>query len=164
MVTCGNIPYLLLYPHIQKLLEFLQLGTTDPANILNMDGHWTADDPHGLYEVPNRNRLMSLCNVADEYRDSFMKSVSVVAQAITKIIQKQLNDFLEDGKYASEPLAADLHRTSFVHVNNLGCEHHFGNLDSSQRRRPNSSLHHHSSIQLLKRNRSGLMKWMQNMD
>ncbi|XP_052778449.1 uncharacterized protein LOC128215880 [Mya arenaria] len=42
----------------------------------------------------------------------------------------------------------------------LGCEHHFGDLDSSQRRRPNASIHHHSSVQLIKRNRRQLFKWL----
>lgn len=48
-------------------------------------------------------------------------------------------------------------------MSNLACEHHFGDLDSSQRRRPSASMHHHSSIQLLKRNRKGMMSWIQEM-
>ncbi|KAK3605385.1 hypothetical protein CHS0354_036292 [Potamilus streckersoni] len=53
------------------------------------------------------------------------------------------------------PEAADPNtmRTRFAQVTNLGCEHHFGDLDSSQKRRPNASMHQHPSIHLLKRNR-----------
>lgn len=48
-------------------------------------------------------------------------------------------------------------------VTNLACEHHFGDLDSSQRRRPSASMHHHSSVQLLKRNRKQMFGWLDEM-
>jgi hypothetical protein len=41
--------------------------------------------------------------------------------------------------------------------------HHFGALDSSQTRRPSASMHHHSSIQLLKHNRKQMMSWLEDM-
>lgn len=39
------------------------------------------------------------------------------------------------------------------------CEHHFGNLDDSQQKWPNSSIYHYSTLQLLKHNRFRMMKW-----
>jgi hypothetical protein len=54
-------------------------------------------------------------------------------------------------------------RTKFAHTTNLACEHHFGDLDSSQKGRPRASMHHHSSIQLLKRNRKQMMSWLEDM-
>ena len=82
---------------------------------------------------------------------------------MTETVEKQLVDFLPSGKYSGPADPVELDRTGFAHVTNLGCEHHFGDLDSSQRRRPNASLHHHSSIQLLKRNRQGIQDWISKL-
>lgn len=66
-------------------------------------------------------------------------------------IQKQLVDFLSGVKYAETPDKEDIERTEFAHnTNSFGCEHHFGDLDSYQKRRPNASMHHHTTIQMLK--------------
>ena len=80
-----------------------------------------------------------------------------------KVVQKQLKDFLEGGQFSSMPSKASLKRTSFAQVTNLACEHHFSHLDSSQRKRPNASFHHHSSVQMLKRNRCQLIYWINEM-
>ncbi|CAG2245174.1 unnamed protein product [Mytilus edulis] len=80
-----------------------------------------------------------------------------------KCVDLQLVDFLPGGKFYSADTEIELNRTKFAHVTNLACEHHFGDLDSSQRRRPSASMHHHSSVQLLKRNRKDMMHWIQNM-
>ena len=79
-----------------------------------------------------------------------------------KCIKKQLVDFLPGGKFYQTPI--DPKPTSFAPLTNLGCEHHFGDLDSSQRRRPNASYHHHTSVQLLKRNRKQVMEWITKVD
>ncbi|KAL3876455.1 hypothetical protein ACJMK2_034300 [Sinanodonta woodiana] len=82
------------------------------------------------------------------------------------VIDKQLIDFLDGGKYhvnAEMISETEEQRTNFAHLTNLGCEHHFGDLDSSQRRRPSASMHHHTSVQLLKWNRIPMMKWLSEM-
>ncbi|KAL3871321.1 hypothetical protein ACJMK2_039328 [Sinanodonta woodiana] len=78
-------------------------------------------------------------------------------------IEKQLADFLPGGQYSEAADPKTMMRTRFAQVTNLGCEHHFGDLDSSQKPRPNASLHHHSSIQLLKRNRLRMKEWYESM-
>ena len=80
-----------------------------------------------------------------------------------KCIDKQLVDFLPGGKFHDVSNENDVKRTKFAHTTNLACEHHFGDLDSSQKRRPSASMHHHSSIQLLKRNRKQMMSWLEDM-
>ena len=52
----------------------------------------------------------------------------------------------------------------FANVTNLSVEHHFSDLDSSQKRRPNASFHHHTSIQLLKRNKTKIQNWYKKMN
>ena len=78
--------------------------------------------------------------------------------------EKQLVDFLPGGQFSENPCPKDLKMTQYAHSTNLSCEHHFGDLDSSQKRRPNASMHHHSTVQLIKRNRKPMMKWLTGMD
>lgn len=48
-------------------------------------------------------------------------------------------------------------------LTNLICERHFGHLDASQRQRPHSSLHHHSSVILLKQTRKRMRTWFSSL-
>lgn len=104
----------------------------------------------------------SLFNLEEDNRSLLFHLIKLVASAMIKCVDKQLVDFLPDGKFYSDT-ENNLKCTKFAHVTNLACEHHFGDLDSSQRRRPSAYMHHHSSIQLLKRNRKGMMSWIQEM-
>lgn len=52
--------------------------------------------------------------------------------------------------------------TDFAPIANLACEHHFGNLDSSKKKE--DQMLHHSTVQLLKRNRKSMMEWLGKMD
>ena len=70
-------------------------------------------------------------------------TIVVLATAFRDTIRRQLSDFI-DGPYSEVPNEQAAKRTSFAPITNLSCEHHFGDLDSSQRGRPNASLHHHS--------------------
>ena len=164
MVTSGQIPYLQLYPQIQGLLTYLTKCTEEPETLLLMEGNWMPNDQYGFSQIPHRNMLRDLFDIPENNREILLEACSIICKAMGNTVKKQLIDFLEGGKYANEPSAEELRRTEFAKLTNLGCEHHFGDLDSSQRRRPNSSLHHHSSIQLLKRNRTGWMDWMANME
>jgi hypothetical protein len=89
--------------------------------------------------------------------------IKIVASAMLSAIEKQLADFLPGGKFFQQSDEKEIKRTNFAMVTNLSCEHHFGDLDSSQKRRPNATMHHHSSVQLLKRNRKQLMNWISEM-
>ena len=139
LVTGGQVPYLKLYTHIQSLHAFLQLCSSQPAHLLNMEGHWTDEDPYEFSNIPHRLTLRELFNIDEDSRDILFKTIKIVSAGMASTIEKQLTDFLPGGKYANAPDEEELRRTSFGHVTNLGCEHHFGDLDNSQRRRPNSS-------------------------
>jgi hypothetical protein len=99
------------------------------------------------------------------HRKLLLKTVKLVAASMQRTVEKQLVDFLSGGKLDKIPSKENLNRASFAHLTNLGCEHHFGDLDSSQRRRPDNidAMHHHSSVQLLKRNRVKMMEWLEDM-
>ena len=70
------------------------------------------------------------------------------------VTKRQLKDVLPGGKF-SEEASLELRR-SMTHckLTNLISEHEFGDLDYSQYRRRHASLHFHSSIQMVKRNKT----------
>ncbi|KAH3777539.1 hypothetical protein DPMN_178986 [Dreissena polymorpha] len=70
----------------------------------------------------------------------------MTSEAMKRTAEKQLSDFLDGGKFGQEPEEKQLNRSSFAPVANLTCEHHFGHLDSSQRKRSGASLHHLTSV------------------
>lgn len=82
---------------------------------------------------------------------------------MVKTIQKQLSDFLEGGAYGTQAVGDMLTSTAFLPKHNLASEHNFGDLDSSQKKRPNYTMHHHSTVHMLKRNRGPLKKWYQRL-
>ncbi|XP_045190091.2 uncharacterized protein LOC123547228 [Mercenaria mercenaria] len=158
LITNSDVPYLELHKEVSDMRDYLAVLETDPAAILQRNKIWK--DIHVQYE---KTLSSSLEELNEKNREAVFESVKLVANAMTKTIEKQLVDFIEDGAFSDTPSKEDLQRTFFAHSTNLGCEHHFGDLDSSQRRRPSASMHHHSSVQLLKRNRTNLMSWIADM-
>ncbi|KAL4219419.1 Piwi-like protein 1 [Mactra antiquata] len=169
LLTSNKVPYVELYPEINDIRNFLEICEVEPANIWHLDSHWSNEDPHDISDFPYRQLLRTKLSVIIETenglpcREILLNTVKLVASSMKKTVDKQLVDFLPDGKFGVQPSKDNLQRTAFAHVNNLACEHHFGDLDSSQRRRPSASMHHHSSVQLLKRNRLQMISWLNKM-
>lgn len=164
LVTSVEVPYLELYKEIAALNEFLLTCEKNPSRMLETEYYWKDDSSNSL-AVVNEKLLSDVFKVENttESRGLLLKTLKLVCHAMNATIQKQLNDFLRDGNFGKQPSREDLKRTQFAHLTNLGCEHHFGDLDSSQRRRPSATMHHHSSVQLLKRNRTNMMDWLVDM-
>ena len=164
LVTSSGVPYLYLYRHITQLHGFLNYCIDNPASLLINVNHWSEEDPADIARIPNRGRLSEYAfQIPEDHREQLFAAIKCVAKGMLATVNKQLVDFLPGGKYCGPPTEDELTRTSFAHVTNLACEHHFGDLDSSQRRRPSASMHHHSSVQLIKRNRVKMMNWLDNM-
>ena len=164
LVTSGKVAYMELYYHIQEMTDFLKRCSSEPALLINKEGHWSSTDPLEISFVPNKQRFVeTLFIIKEDTSELLFDTIKLVTSAMQRTIEKQLVDFLPGGKFGEAPQKTELARTSFAHVTNLGCEHYFGDLDSSQKRRPNASMHHHSSVQLLKRNRVPLIKWLERM-
>ena len=160
LMETGDVPYVKLHSVIQPLLEYLEAGILDPGMILNQAGPECLRRFRGKESEIYRDLLVPLY---PEYQSDLDKSLAVGCTGLVKTIKTQLKDFLPEGKYAHPPSDKDLSRTSFAHKTNLSCEHHFGDLDSSQRRRPNCTMHHHSTVQMLKRNASSIKTWISGM-
>ena len=141
--------------YIQPLLEFLEVCISDPSSI--------EETVNPLTQF--RTQIIEVYSSKISIEDTSVlvrSTVSLLASAFKDTICKQLSDFV-DGPYSQRPSEEQAKRTSFAPITNLSCEHHFGDLDSSQRRRPNASLHHHSTVQLLKRNRTNIVEWLEHL-
>ena len=101
---------------------------------------------------------MTFPNTSPDTKDKLPSSINtdnmkLISQGLLQTLQKQLANILnptEEVKVVA-PLT------------NLVSERHFGHLDASQKRRPHSSLHHHSSIILLKQTRQKLRVWYHSL-
>ena len=164
LVTSSGVSYLELHQHVVELKQYLEKCEGEPAILLNKHNHLMDEDPLNVAAVPHRNRIVdSAFLLQDDHRELLFSTVASVSKGMINCINKQLVDFLPGGKYSQPASNEDLGRLRFAPSTNLSCEHHFGDLDSRQRRRPSASMHHHSSVQLLKRNRTKMMQWLQNL-
>lgn len=71
-----------------------------------------------------------------------------------KVIQDQLKDFLPGGRYHNVSDPALRQKLQHSKLTNLVAEQSFGDLDYSIFKRRNASAHLHSSINMIKRNKS----------
>ena len=151
----SNVPYLEIYRYIQSLYEYLQVGSADAQHLLT-------NSLPTLAEFTDQSTEIYKCLLTPVFPEFFtvlQGCIQDICLGCMKTVETQLKDFLLDGKYGMKSLAAEVRRTKFSHLTNLTCEHNFGDLDSSQRRRPNCTLHHHSTVHLLKRNKEQLQNW-----
>jgi hypothetical protein len=164
MITNGSVNYFELSTHIKDIEKFLTTCEENPKHLLVRNEHWASTDPLDISLVPHYDKLADkLFEINDDTKDKLLTVIPIVASGMLKCVRKQLADFLQGGKF--EKVSADHQKhATFAPVTNLSCEHHFGDLDSSQRRRPHASNHHHSSIQMLKRNRTQISEWLSGMD
>lgn len=150
IITCWQVPYLELSEHVMKIKDFLTDLQENTEMPLDQNSHWTTDDPLGISHVPcHRILTKSLFCTTEETRELLLRALPVIATAMLKCVNKNLEDFLPGGKFFNANSRAE-HSSSFAPTTNSSCEHHFGDLDASQRRRPRASYHHHSSVQYLK--------------
>ncbi|XP_041347477.1 uncharacterized protein LOC121367391 [Gigantopelta aegis] len=159
LVNDGTVKYLELFRYIQPLHHFMKECSDDPSPLLQGISPLPKELLHASDAMYNSVSLLAHATMEDVFLNTLKKS----SAAFVQTSEAQLKDFLVDGKYGQAPDTVELNRTCFSGITNLACEHHFGDLDSSQRRRPSATLFFHSTIQLLKRNRKQLISWMSEM-
>jgi len=155
--------YLELFEVVQPLYNSLSLWKDDASAMLEFNLEVEQCQPvYGLSLNTSDPIVRSVMLSPIEDKILLLRALACIAGAFHDVIGRQLVDFLQDGKYSTQPSETELLRTRNSHLHNLVCEHNFGDLDSSQKRRPNASMHFHSTIQMLKHHRIGLMKWLEN--
>lgn len=149
----SNKPYSAFPPVVLRTQTFLQ--------------HWidadTSKKPSDINVDFNSNQLSAGDKdlISTVLSDIDVSAVSTVATHILGVTKSQLSDFLEGGKYFS-PSEEILSILSHCPLTNLVREHAFGDLDFDFNKSRRSSLHHRSTLQMMKRN--GTVEWCDSQD
>ena len=143
----GNVQYVDLYLYVQRMLQCFREWSEDASPLLVGACIWPE------FGEPESNITASLYSQSD-LDELTQKTLEKIMVSFIEVTERQLADFLPDGKYGAQP--SDQLREEMQHckLTNLISEYDFGDLDYSQFRRRNASLHYHSGVQMVKRNKT----------
>ena len=85
-----------------------------------------------------------------------MKGLKTLAEEFVLVVKCQLSDFLPDGKYGMPPSGQ---RMSHCQLTNLVGEACFVDMDYSMLQNRSASIHHHSTLNMLKKNK--MIDWLE---
>jgi len=148
--------YVELYKFFQPLYTVCKLWSENCNEVFEgeIDPIFT-NYPHKIDDIFN----CLICNIknCDESARIFF---SLLTKCLTVVMERQLVDHLDGGKYSKNPDQQLLQNTCHAKITNIPAENLFGELDYAIKRKRNASLFHHSSIIMLKRNRT--LQWLKH--
>ncbi|GFO32659.1 hypothetical protein PoB_005916400 [Plakobranchus ocellatus] len=150
-VISKKASYQTLQQTVQGLFHSLQKCVDNPSHLFDEQNFSFLNYPTSSPETKS--------TLSKFLKPEMSEILSKISNGLLKTVKIQLADFLEGGMYFKMDSTKDV----TAPLTNLVCERHFGHLDASQRRRPNSSLHHHSSVMLLKQTRGKLRDWLSKL-
>ena len=142
------------YKYIQKMLNRFREWSQNSSELLTTKTCIFPD-----LHVDNDKIWDDLVNDEIPRSDLTQRVLEEIMTGFIKVTEKQLGDFLPGGKFGDEPSEELRCKMKSCKLTNLVSEYEFGDLDFSQFRRRHASLHFHSSIQMVKRNRT-ISKWL----
>ena len=146
----SDVKYVDQHVYIQQMLKKFNEWSNDAAPLLEITCHGVFDE----FQIEHDEVWKSL--YAEQGLDKRLTKLKLekLVCAFVLCTERQLVDFLPGGKFgetcSSEQRAAMQH----CKLTNLVSENEFGDLDFSQFRRRHASLHFHSSIQIVKQNKT----------
>lgn len=123
------------------------------------------------YVYINDGIFAKFCVKKDDVFDTLFSIENVTSNNITKsaletlmvsfiaVTERQLVDFLPGGKYCEEPTIELRTQMKHCRLTNLLSENEFGDLDFWMFKRRSASLHYHSGVQMVKRNKT-ISTWL----
>ena len=151
--------YLDFYSYITMLRQFLLRWEESAGDAFALD----FEPLFGAVFMPNPDIFQSLVAISPEKQEKVKQMLQQICKGMVTVTERQLKDFLPGGRYhaVQDP---DL-RQKMIHskMTNLVGEQCFGDLDFSLFKRRNASLHHHSSINMMKRNKTA-SSWLFQKD
>ena len=104
--------------------------------------------------MPNTSIFRAMLNSQQETKEEVKQILKKLCKGCLETTKRQLADFLPGGRYHGVQDEDTRKRLQQSKLTNLIGEQAFGDLDFSLFKRRNTSLHHHSTINMLKRNKS----------
>lgn len=128
--------------------------------------NWSEDEEFNIFALDSITPLYEqypheIDTAIYEKANQFPKTSEIfrlVCATMLSVVKRQLSDHLSGGIYGSEPDCELKNKTRHSKLTNIPAENLFGDLDFSIKRKPNATLRHHSSISMLKRNKT--VKWL----
>ncbi|XP_076470372.1 uncharacterized protein LOC143300520 [Babylonia areolata] len=148
----SNIHYLDQHQFIQPMHSCLKELAAHPDLLIS-------DVPDDFESVRLRNTLVAdsvlqaVANVSEDHKPLLLAVFKAVAKHFVQVVERQLGDFLPDGKYGRPPTEEARQRMQHCQLTNLLGEACFADLDYSMFKNRGATLHHHSTANMAKRNR-----------
>ena len=153
MVICNSTSFYSLSKKLKDLELSLQITIENPNFILEPNSFSFLSYPTSSVETKK--------SLPTSIRPEMEEVIKKISKGMLTACQVQLADFLNGGKYEGEDAIKTVSESA--PLTNLVCERNFGHLDASQKRRPNCSLHNHSSLMLLKQTRKKMREWFYSL-
>ena len=113
------------------------------------------------FVLPETNEMKSLFTLPENRLSRVKSALEQLCAAFATVTERQLADFLDGGCYSNVHNPERREKMDHCLLTNLIGEACFGDLDFSIFKRRNASLHHHSTVNMLKRNRT-VSVWLSN--
>ena len=150
-----DIEYVDQYCYIQEMYDKFKLWSADSTSLM-------ARNSTGIFEkyLSPRDEVFAFI-FSDRFPSSELTKnvLQKLMASFIKVTERQLSDFLPGGTYSTAPSEDRRREMKHCKLTNLIGEYEFGDLDFGMYKRRNASLFYHSSIQMLKRNRT-ISKWL----
>ena len=145
-----DVHYLDFCHHVVRMHDFLQKWAENAVDAF-------ADEFEPLFGtefMPNASIFRAMLNSQQETKEEVKRILKKLCEGCLGTTKRQLADFLPGGRYHGVQDEDTRKRLQHSKLTNLIGEQAFGDLDFSLFKRRNASLHHHSTINMLKRNKS----------
>lgn len=149
MLVRSNTHYLNFFKYVGKMhTKFLECSQ-DSSSLLNKT-------PPPLFEefiLPVDDCMtQALYSLSDEQSVKVQAILRELFSDMSAVTERQLSDFLPGGRYHDVQSPEVRSRMQHSKLTNLIGEQCFGDLDFSIFKRRNASLHHHGTVNMIKRN------------
>ena len=156
-LIASQTKYLDFYQYAQKMLNAFREWATDAKTLLQKDSPPLFEK----FVLPETNEMKSLFTLPDNRLSRVKSALEQLCAAFATVTERQLADFLDGGCYSNVQDPERREKMDHCLLTNLIGEACFGDLDFSIFKRRNASLHHHSTVNMLKRNRT-VSVWLSN--
>ena len=154
-----DIHYLDFCIYVNQLLQHFQRWAAHPADAFSQEF-----DPLFVKRfMPDPDLFQALLSISIDQQAKVMATLRKISKEVIITINNQLKDFLEGGRYYHVTDPELRQRTKHCKLTNLVGEQAFGDLDFSIFKRRYASLHHHSTVQMMKRNKP-ISMWFSSKD
>ena len=156
----SEIHYFDQYTFIQPMREILK-GMSEHPEMILQEG--SIPDELNAFCIRNEPAAEAVCQAREELPQDHRHLLEMVIKGLAGefviALERQLADFLPGGKYGSAPTEEDRQRMAHCQLTNQVGEACFADLDYTMFRNRHASLHHHSTLNMLKRNET-ISKWL----